>query len=300
MVYKKRSSKKNIKSLIKREILKNEDKKVEKKRMLGVLHENIDRLGHAWSFVGLSDGAIGNVAITGNFNVVLFQGVGGVATNQDVVLENTASPLRNFPSNYNLAMIGDELYLEDMYMKYRVFKNSNAASVGKNLTIRVMVVELYDKIGYVFDDSQNFFRLSNVLEYQVINYEEPIGTPWTGGIMAPINRQRVKRVFHDRSYNVTDNGEYGGMWSSSIRIPLNRKLIAPSVVYQATSGRNAAPINESGGGTGLPLASLAVNKQQKELLTPHIYIIAFCDTETIGGDGPISLQATWSLKYSDM
>lgn len=262
MVYKKRS-KRSIKTLIKREILKNEDKKVEKKRMLGVIHKDIDRAGHAWSFVGLSAGAEGDLAITGNFNVVLFQGVGAVATNQNVALENTGAILRNFPSNYNLAMIGDELYLEDMYLKYRVFKNPAAGSAGKILTVRVMVVELYDKIGYVFDDSQNFFKLSNVLEYQIIDYEQPAGTPWTGGIMAPINRQRVKRVFHDRSYNVTDNGVYGGMWSSSIRIPLNRKLIAPSTVNQSASGRNAAPINESGGGVGLPIAALQVSKHKK-------------------------------------
>lgn len=298
MVYKRRQ-KKGLKSLIKREIEKNEDKKVEKKRLLGVAHKDINRAGHAWSFVGVESGVSGNDAIPNNFNIVLFQGVGGQATNQNVVQENVTTLLKNFPSNYNLAMIGDELYLEDMYLKYRVFKNSAAATPNVNVTIRVMVVELYDKLGYVFDNAVNTFQMSNILEYQICDYMDGL-TLWTGGVMAPINRRRVKRVFHDRTYNVCDNGGYGGTWDKSVRIPLNRKLIAPSTVQNAANGRNAAPINVATGGIGLPLAEMQVVKQQKELLSPHIYLICFTDIDDIGDDGPVNIQATWSLRYTDM
>ncbi len=276
-----------LKNVIRNEIQKNENKKVETKRLLGLLGETVSRGGRFWSMFGDQSGIVGAAVSNPSFEIVLFQGVSAVGTNQQIfnnAVATSASALVNYPSNMNLSMIGDECYLKSASLKYRLI-NSGA----QNRTARVCVFELYDQLTAA--------ELEMFFEYPHINYKDGL-LPWTGGILSSVNRRRVKRVYHDRTYNVTARNEPNAILSRSVFIPLNKKLIAPVLNPKQVAG--FSQVKDSAGDTPLPTgASPYPETQQKELLTPHIYIVVFTD-ET--GDEPydVAIQACWTVRYTDM
>lgn len=273
-----------LKSVIRNEIQKNENKKVETKKLLGLLHSDISRNGKFWSMFGDTAGITGGEVNTPSFEITLFQGVSAVGTNQQQfnnAVATSASALVNYPSNMNLSMIGDECYLKSASLKYRLI-NSGAT----NRTARVCVFELYDILPAA--ELEMFFH------YAHVNYKD--GVPlWSGGILSSVNRRRVKRIYHDRTYNVTARNEPNAILSRSVFIPLNKKLIAPVLNAKQVSG--FSQVKDSAGDTPLPTgASPYPETQQKELLTPHIYIVCFTDD----GTTDVELQAAWVVRYTDM
>lgn len=285
-----RNRKKGLKAIIKREINKNEDKKVEKKRFLGLLGADFDNTGRIWSIFGQQNGLQGGDTPDAPFYLTLFNGTSATGTNQledDPSLPNVA--IRNFPSNYNIAMIGDELYLENLYLKYRIYKTATAAA--GNVTCRVMCLETYNPI-----DPSIAFELNAIFEYQHFDYTVG-GVPWNGSILSSINRRIVKRVFHDRTLVVNNTGTLGGVKTESIHLKLNRKLIATNKGLGPASGMNMTAVISPGGTVSVPHA--ATYAQQKVLRTPHIYFIVLND-QSDDDDEQTAIQSCWSLKYTDM
>ncbi len=295
MPYKRSSRKKksNLKAIIKKEIERNEDRKVEKKRFLGLLGQTFDLGGRINSIFGSSSGLPGGGNPDAQFYITLFQGPSATGTNQGEHDASTGtSAIRNFPSNYNISMIGDEIYLENLYMKYRVYKTPDAPA-DLNITCRVLCVELYDKL------PSTQFELSSIFEYQHINYESG-GNIWNGAIMSSINRQKVKRVFHDRTYVVNDRGTLGGVKVESMFLKLERKLIATQKGDTPASGLNMVSVESPGGTISEPNPNTYSRANQKELQTPHIYMLYFNDQPDDTPDPYTAIQACWTLRYSDM
>lgn len=294
MPYKRNKRSKGIKSLIKREIQRNEDRKVEKKRFLGILGESFDGGGKIWSLFGSSTGVAGGDDTTDQFYITLFQGPSATGTNQnesDPSLGHAA--IRNFPSNYNISMIGDEIYLENLFMRYRVYK-TGAATENTNLTVRVMCVETYDKLA---QDAS--FEISDILEYQHSNYTDG-GAQWSGTVLSSINRQIVKRVYHDRTHIVNDSGQMGGVKFDTIKLRLNKKLIAVQKGQTPASGLAMVSVEDPSGVISTPNPNAYVQNNQKILLTPHIYLLVFSDQPDDSGDEKTAVQACWTLRYTDM
>lgn len=290
--YNRRRRKGGLKSLIKREIERNEDKKVEKKRFLGLIGTTFDVGGRVWSIFGAQDGLSGGDTPDADFNITLFNGTSATGTNQDEAdasLGNVA--LRNFPSNYNISMIGDEIYLETLFLKYRIYKTPTAPN-NDNITCRVMCLETYDKLPDIP------FEMSSVLEYQHVNYTSG-GTPWSGIILSSINRQVVKRVFHDRIHIVNDTGMLGGTKFDTIHLKLNRKLIAVNKGLTHATGLAMVSVEDDVGDISTPNPATYVASGQKTLQTPHIYL--FCFSDQVDGDpDDVAIQACWTLRYTDM
>ncbi len=291
--YKSRRRKGGLKSLIKREIEKNEDRKVEKKRFLGLIGSTFDVGGRVWSIFGAQAGMGGGETPDADFNITLFNGPSATGTNQeeaDATIGNVA--LRNFPSNYNISMIGDEIYLENLFLKYRLYKTSTAPN-NDNITCRVMCLETYDKL----PDSVAF-EMSSVLEYQHVNYTSG-GAPWSGIILSSINRQVVKRVYHDRIHIVNDTGMLGGTKFDTIHLRLNRKLIAVNKGLTPATGLAMTSVEDDAGDISNPNPNTLVRAGQKTLQTPHIYL--FCFSDQVDGDpDDTAIQACWTLRYTDM
>lgn len=298
MPYKKKSHRRRrkggLKSLIKREIEKNEDRKVEKKRFLGLVGAEFDGGGRIWSIFGSQSGLQGGENPSGQFYITLFQGPSATGTNQtehDASLGNVA--IRNFPSNYNISMIGDEIYLENLYLRYRVYK-TNAAADDTNVTVRVMCVETYDKL-----NAAASFELADILEYQHCNYTSG-GLQWTGTVLSSINRRIVKRVYHDRTHIVNDSGLMGGVKFDTINLKLNKKLIATQKGATPASGLAMTSVEAPDGTISVPNPNTYVRSNQKILQTPHIYLLCFSDQPDDTGDEETAIQACWTLKYMDM
>lgn len=280
-----------LKSVIRNEIQKNENKKVETKRLLGLLGQTVSRGGRFWSMFGDQSGITGATIANPQFEISLFQGVSAVGTNQtqfENVSATSMTAVKNYPSNMNLSMIGDECYLKSASLKYRLVNNG-----VENRTARVCVFELYDILPAA--------ELEMFFEYAHVNYKSvPSGALWSGGILSSVNRRRVKRIYHDRTYNVTAANEPNAILSRSVFIPLNKKLIAPVLNAKQVSG--FSQVKDSAGDTPLPTgASPYPETQQKELLTPHIYIVCFTDEVE---DDPelmdVEIQACWTVRYTDM
>lgn len=296
MPYKKKYNRRKggIKSLIKREIEKNEDRKVEKKRFLGLLGAEFDGGGRIWSIFGSQTGLQGGENPTSQFYITLFQGPSATGTNQDehdASLGNVA--IRNFPSNYNISMIGDEIYLENLYMRYRVYKTTTAVE-NQNVTCRVMCIETYDKLA-----PNESFELHDILEYQHCNYTSG-GTQWSGTVLSSINRKIVKRVYHDRTHIVNDSGLMGGVKFDTISLKLNKKLIATQKGATPASGLNMTSVEAPDGTISTPNPNTYSRSNQKVLQTPHIYLLCFSDQPDDSGDEELAVQACWTLKYMDM
>ncbi len=287
-----RRKKGGLKSLIKREIEKNEDKKVEKKRFLGLIGSTFDLGGRIWSIFGSQSGLASGQDPDEDFYITLFNGTSATGTNQDEVLpsQGTAA-IRNYPSNYNISMIGDEIYLESLFLKYRLFKTPTAP-VEDNITCRVMCVETYDKL------PDTDFDLDMLLEYQHVNYTSG-GTAWSGSVLSSVNRQVVKRVFHDRIHIVNDAGMMGGTKFDTIHLRLNRKLIAVNKGKTPSTGLAMVSVEAPDGTISVPNPNTYVHNGLKTLQTPHIYLLCFSDqTDTDPDD--TAIQACWTLRYTDM
>ncbi len=296
MPYKKKSYRRKggLKSLIKREIEKNEDRKVEKKRFLGLLGAEFDGGGRIWSIFGSQTGLSGGEDPDDQFYITLFQGPSATGTNQD---EHDASlgsvAIRNFPSNYIISMIGDEIYLENLFLRYRVYKTATAAD-ATNVTTRVMCIETYEKL-----NPNESFELSKILEYQHCNYTSG-GIQWSGTVLSSINRRIVKRVYHDRTHIVNDSGFMGGIKFDTINLRLNKKLIATQKGATPASGLAMTSVTAPDGTISVPNPNTYVRSNQKVLQTPHIYILCFSDQPDDSGDPEVAVQACWTLKYMDM
>ncbi len=285
-----------LKSVIKSAIRQNELKKVERKRLLGILGQDISIKGHFWSMFGRQSGQVGQDSTTPlkhEFEIVMFQGVSAVGTNQtqfDNEDATFASVMNNYPSNMNLSMIGDECFIESATIRYRLYNTS----VLQNYTARVCIIETYTALESTL--------LSEVFEYPHVNYKSGVA-PWTGRVLASINRRRVKRVYHDRTYNVTASAEPNAILSRVVHLRINKKLIAPVAIPTQSSG--FSELNVGNALTTLKPLPDGLNPypeaQQKELLTPHIYI--FCMTDEVVADptatADVSIQACWSVRYTD-
>ncbi len=293
--YRSNRRKGGLKSLIKREIEKNEDRKVEKKRFLGILGESFDIDGHCWSIFGASTGVAGAGTPSDQFYITLFQGPSATGTNQPEHDANTGdSIIENFPSNYNISMIGDEIFLENLFLRYRVYKTADA-DPDRNYTVRVMCIETYDRI-----ENGASLQRSTFLEYQHADYGSG-GTTWTGCVLSNVNRQIVKRVYHDRVHIVNDKGLMGGVKVDTISLKLNKKLIATQKGATPASGLAMTSVEAPDGTISVPNPNTLVRSGQKILQTPHIYLFAFSDQPNVIGVRPaIAIQSCFTLRYTDM
>ncbi len=271
---------------------RNEDKKVEKKRLLGLIGNDFNLGGRIWSLFGSQTGMEGGENPTSQFYITLFNGTSATGTNQ-LAGDATAgtAALRNFPSNYNISMIGDEIYLENLFMKYRVYKT--AAAPDGNVTARVLCVETYDKLPDVP------FELSSIFEYQHVDYTDA-GAIWSGTILSSIDRKKVKRVFHDRVHIISNQGLLGGVRVEKMFLKLERKLIATQKGATPASGLNMVSVQSPGGTISVPNPNAYVQNNQKVLQTPHIYFLVFNDQADDGSPSHTEVQACWTLRYSDM